>query len=210
MPAERAGTEMGKRSYRMGKRAAARDATRERIVKATMALHDEKGVATTTFADIAERADVGAATVYRNFPTIDALVAACGMHVWQEMRPPIPDEAPAVFAGLTTRDERLTRLVETLDDFYRRGEFRLVRAAQDRHRVAGLDFFLKQVEAGVEALVREALTHEASEAEVDLVLALVDLRVWLSLQRLRMSKPALCDFVLGLIAAAVACASVND
>lgn len=193
---------MGKRPYRMKKRAVARDETRERILKATMQLHDEKGVATTTFSDVAERAHVGAATVYRNFPTIDTLVAACGMHVWQDMRPPVPQEAPAVFEGLATREERLKRLVETLDDFYRRGEFRLVRAGQDRHRVAGLDFFLTQVEGGVEALVREALAEEASEDEVQRVLALTDLRVWLSLQRLRLSKSELCAFILGLIAAA--------
>jgi AcrR family transcriptional regulator len=193
---------MGKRPYRMKKRAEARDETRERILKATMQLHDEKGVATTTFSDVAERAQVGAATVYRNFPTIDALIAACGMHVWQDMRPPVPQEAPAVFEGLATRAARLQRLVETLDDFYRRGEFRLVRAGHDRHRVAGLDFFLTQVEAGVEALVREALAQEASEDEVQLVLALTDLRVWLSLQRLRLSKADLCDFILGLIATA--------
>jgi AcrR family transcriptional regulator len=193
---------MGKRSYRMKKRAAARDETRERILRATMQLHDEKGVATTTFSDVAERAEVGAATVYRNFPTIDALIQACGMHVWQDMRPPMPQEAPAVFEGVATREERLKRLVETLDDFYRRGEFRLVRAGQDRHRVAGLEYFLTQVEAGVEALVREALTQDAPEEEVQRLLALTDLRVWLSLQRLKLSKSELCAFILGLIATA--------
>ena len=58
------------RKYQMKKRAEARDETRERIVRATMALHDEQGVATTSFADIAERAGVGPATVLRHFPTL--------------------------------------------------------------------------------------------------------------------------------------------
>ena len=53
----------------MQKRAEARDQVRERIVEATMRLHDEKGVVPTTFAEIAERAGVGPATVSRHFPT---------------------------------------------------------------------------------------------------------------------------------------------
>src|SRR5262249_4813328 len=67
----------GRRKYRMTHRAAAHEETRERIVRATMALHDERGVATTTFAEVAERAGVGPATVSRHFPTLGALVMAC-------------------------------------------------------------------------------------------------------------------------------------
>ena len=75
------GNGMGKRAYRLKKRAETRDETRERILQATMLLHDEKGVATTSFTDVAARAGVGAATVYRNFPTLESLVQACGAHV---------------------------------------------------------------------------------------------------------------------------------
>ncbi len=64
----------------MKDRARARDETRERIVRATMQLHDEKGVAATSFLDVAKRAGTGAATVYRHFPDIGALVSACGAH----------------------------------------------------------------------------------------------------------------------------------
>jgi AcrR family transcriptional regulator len=174
---------MGKRAYRLKKRAKARDETRERIIQATMLLHDEKGVATTSFTDVAARAGVGAATVYRNFPTLDSLVEACGAHVWQDMRPPMPSDAASLFDGVATREERLARLIERLDAFYERGEFRLVRAGQDRDRVAGLDFFLTQVAVGVEAIVREALAERASEEEIRLVLALTDLKVWLSLKQ---------------------------
>jgi AcrR family transcriptional regulator len=173
---------MGKRAYRMQKRAETRDETRERILQATMLLHDEKGVATTTFSDIAERAKVGPATVYRNFPTLGALVQACGVHVWQDMRPPVPQEAPAVFEGVIGRQARLRRLIKTLDAFYRRGAFRLVKAGDDRNRVPELDFFLTMVAGGVEALVREAMGKDAQERDVAVVRALTDLRVWLSLR----------------------------
>jgi AcrR family transcriptional regulator len=186
----------------MKKRAAARDETRERILRATMALHDERGVATTSFAEIAERAGVGPATVYRNFPTPESLVQACGAHVWQDMRPPMPQNAAALFEGVISREERLERLVRELDAFYRRGEFRLVRAAQDRDRVPALDVFLNQIDACVEALVREALAG-AIEPDIQRVQALTDFRVWLSLKRLRLPKPKLIGFMLRLLACAL-------
>jgi AcrR family transcriptional regulator len=53
-----------------------------------MQLHDEQGVAATSFVDVAKRAGIGAATVYRHFPTLASLVIACGAHVWREMAPP--------------------------------------------------------------------------------------------------------------------------
>ena len=194
---------MTRRPYRMIKRASARDETRERILRATMSLHDEFGVATTSYSQIAERAGVGAATIYRNFPTLGDLVAACGAHVWHDMRPPVPQEAPAIFNGLATRAQRLERLVRELDSFYRRGEPRLVRAAQDRDRVQGLDYFLTQVDAGIEALVREAMTGSV-EAEVRGVLALTDLGVWLSLKRRGYSRAELMRLMLKLIDCALA------
>ena len=148
---------MAGREYRMRKRAEGLDATRERIVEATAALHYEQGVAATSYVQIAERAGVGPATVYRHFPTLGSLVEACGATVWDEIQPPLPENAPAVFAGLGTRQQRLERLVAELDAFYDRGAVWLGIAARDRDRVPELDAFLRQVEAGVEALVREAI-----------------------------------------------------
>jgi AcrR family transcriptional regulator len=201
---------MTKRPYRMTKRADARDETRERIIRATMTLHDELGVATTPYSAIAERSGVGAATIYRNFPTLEDLVAACGAHVWRDMRPPVPQEAPAVFKGLTGRARRLERLVVELDAFYRRGEPRLIRAAQDRHRVAGLDMFLTRVDAGVEALVRQALAEGASEEETQIVLATTDFRVWISLKRLHLPKSEHVRLMLRLLDCVLGGAAPNE
>jgi len=66
---------MAGRKYQLRKRAEDLDATRERIVDATAALHYEQGVAATSYIQIAERAGVGAATVYRHFPTLGSLVS---------------------------------------------------------------------------------------------------------------------------------------
>ena len=198
---------MAGRKYQLRKRAEGLDATRERIVEATAALHYEQGVAATSYIQIAERAGVGPATVYRHFPTLGSLVSACGAHVNEAMQPPLPENAKTVFAGLGTRQQRLERLVAELDAFYDRGAAWLGIAARDRDRVPELDGFLRQVEAGVEALVREAVGAGSSEAMIRLMTALADVSVWQSLKRLeappaefRRTMAGLLDCASGLAA----------
>lgn len=193
-----------RRAYRMTGRAKTQDETRERIVAATMQLHDEQGVAATSFVDVARRAGIGAATVYRHFPTLGTLVTACGAHVWQEMAPPIPEEAPAMFEGLDGLEDRLQRLVDELDGFYRRGSLRLAKAYADRHLIPELDRFLNAVEAGVAALVREALKDETpSDTTLQLVLALTDFQVWGSMQRIECDQPERRHLVAKLLRCAI-------
>jgi AcrR family transcriptional regulator len=177
------------RKYKMGRRAEARDQTRERILQATMQLHDEQGVAPTTLTQVARRAGLGPATVFRHFPTVNQLVQACGQHVWIEMRPPMPQDAPAVFAGIELTDARLAKLIDELDDFYGRGSLRLGLAGRDRDLVPELQGFLSAVEAGVEALVREALAKSGEPEEaIQVVLALTSFPVWQSLNRLSLPR----------------------
>lgn len=176
------------RQYRMQKRAAAHEEVRARILRATMSLHDEKGVAPTTFADVAERAGVGAATVARHFPTLSDLVRTCGMHVWQEMRPPTPDAAPGVFADLKSTAARLERLVEETDAFYARGAHRLALAGRDRELIPELDQFLSAVEGGVAALVREALPKSASERQIAVATVLTGFPVWQAFAKLALPE----------------------
>ena len=196
---------MASREYRMRKRAESLDATRERIVRATAELHAEHGVVATTYVQIAERAGVGAATVYRHFPTLGSLVEACGAHVYEAMQPPRPEAAPALFAGLATRRQRLERLVAELDALYGRGASGLEVAARDRDRVPELDAGLRQVEAGVEALVREAL-GEVPPAAFRLANALADVSMWRSLKRLDAAPAELRRIWARLLDCAVAAA----
>ena len=165
----------------MRKRAAASRDMRERILTATMQLHDIKGVAPTTIADIARHAGVGQATVYRHFPTVGRLVEACGRHVWEEMRPLTPHQAASAFHDLNDPRQRITRLVEIIDAFYARGALRLGLASRDRDLVPELDGFLKAVEAGVDAHVAEALRPgEPQPRTLDIVRALLSFPVWSS------------------------------
>jgi AcrR family transcriptional regulator len=64
----------------MTRRAELEEQTRRRITESTVALHEERGPARTSISAIAKRAGVRRSTVYRHFPTEDALFAACSSH----------------------------------------------------------------------------------------------------------------------------------
>jgi AcrR family transcriptional regulator len=192
------------REYKMRKRADAWQQTRERILQATMQLHDEKGVAPTTFSDIAKRAGLGQATLYRHFPTLGDLVRTCGGHAWQEMRPPMAETAPAVFAGLTGATERLEKLVEEIDAFYRRSALRLGLAGRDRELIPELNQFLNAVEAGVNAYVTEALApSKPPKRTVEIVAALMSFPVWQRFRQLDLSELKSRELTLRMIQCAM-------
>jgi AcrR family transcriptional regulator len=191
----------------MHKRAASREDTRARIVRATMQVHDEKGIGPATMSEIAQRAGVGLATVLRHFPTYGQLVQTCGMHVWQELRPPVPDAAAAVFAGLEGRSARLARLVEELDGFYARGALRLRIAGRDRETVPEVAAFFAAVEAGIAAYVAEALRPEDVPREtLATVTAIMGFPVWSALEEAGLSGERLAETRLRLVSCAMASA----
>jgi AcrR family transcriptional regulator len=91
------------RKYELKRRAEKEEETRQRIVDATIALHETLGAAYTTIRAIAERAGVERATVYRHFPDERSLFAACtGHHL--ALNPP-PD--PAALERIADPEERL-------------------------------------------------------------------------------------------------------
>jgi AcrR family transcriptional regulator len=188
----------------MQKRAEVLEETRNRIVWATMQLHGEKGVATTSQADVAARAGVSPATVYRHFPTMGSLVEACGRHVWAAFNPPRPEDADRLFAGLSTTRDRLRQFVEAVSDFYGQARLPLDGARNDRGRVAELNESLCWVEAGIEALAREALAlEEAEEPKIQLVLALTDFGVWQSLRDHGFSEAEALKIMASLVECAI-------
>lgn len=112
------GNEVGRRRYRQQVRAASSAATRQRIVDATLALHQELGPAMTTVAAIARRAGVPRMTVYRHFPDEGSLFDACS-GTYAIEHPP-----PDFGAALSERDpiERLRAVLATLHAYYRATE----------------------------------------------------------------------------------------
>ena len=98
------------RSYQLKRRAERQDETRQRIIEATIELHQTIGPARTTISEIAERAQVGRVTVYRHFPDEATLSRACSGQYFE--RHPFPD--PDHWQKIADPAERLqTGLRET-------------------------------------------------------------------------------------------------
>jgi AcrR family transcriptional regulator len=193
------------RPYRMKRRAEAIEETRNQIIWATMQLHAEKGVAATSQADVAARARVAPATVYRHFPTMGALVHACGRLTWDAVDPPTLEDASRLYDGLESTHDRLVRFVDEVSAFYARAWASLEGARRERHRVPELDEELRGVEAGIEELALRALDIDATEAapNLQLVLALTDFGVWKSLRDHGISEAAAPKLMTALMACAL-------
>lgn len=80
--------ESHRRPYRLRQRADRQDATRRRIVQATVDLHRTVGPAKTTISAVAELAGVQRHTVYRHFPDEATLLKACAAHFLAGHPPP--------------------------------------------------------------------------------------------------------------------------
>ena len=134
--------EMQKRSYTLRKRAESRDETRQRIVEATIALHEEVGPRNTTISAIAERAGVQRLTVYRHFPDENAVFQAC-TSTWLERHPlpPLP--------ALGERDEpgaaALRHGLLTLYRYYRQNQGMMRASYRDAPLVPALQPPMAQV-----------------------------------------------------------------
>ena len=166
---------MAPRPYKLGKRAALKEQTRQRIVEATFELHSEKGVVATSMQDVADRADVALHTVYRYFPRIDDLVFGCAERVKTHMDPP----DSGVFSSATAVDERVRVLVREMFSMHQRGadliEMARCQQAEVPALAAALDFWTEHHEM----MVAEALAPVKTSVSVRReVLALTDFYVW--------------------------------
>lgn len=187
------------RRYSMERRRAAVEETRRRIVEATLALHSEKGIFGTSWKDIAERADVSVATVYKHFPSLDELVPACGALIMAITRPPSPGDAPRIFGDARTLGERLGRLVSELFGFYERGEPYMEVGVKERQLPA-----VQEWEAGMRAtreeLVREALRPiDPEERTVRAASALVDFPTFKSFRRHGLARAEAEEILTGMM-----------
>lgn len=109
----------GTRDYRMNRRAENVDATRERIVAATVRLHRTVGPAATTVSAIAAEAGVTRMTVYRHFPDLEQLFGACTAH-WVAGLRNRPD--PGAWISEPEPSARLRAALAQVYAFYREGQ----------------------------------------------------------------------------------------
>lgn len=124
--------------------------TRERIIEATVQLHGSIGLAATTVAGIAHQAGVTRLTVYRHFPDVESLYAACSAH-WAAQQVG-PD--PVAWAQIPDPDKRLRVGLSDLYRFYRAGAAMLTNVNRDRDVLPAA---LRQRNENTDARMRDTL-----------------------------------------------------
>jgi len=166
------------RKYSMQARSTAVEETRQRIVDATVELHNEQGISGTSMQDVADRAGVALATVYRHFPSLDELIPACGGRNLELNPPP----TAAVFDGLETGEQRIAALVAALHANYERGSRSYEVAIAEVHTIPVLARFMAEVSAHLADLVATAAKpFKPDSTQLKLAVGLCDFLVWRAL-----------------------------
>ncbi len=166
------------RRYELKARAETQRETRDRIAKATAELHQEKGVAHTTVAEIARRAGVTRLTVYNHFSGLSELLPACAAHY--ERLHPAPDFGSALAHADAT--ERVRGVLIELYRWYRETEPMYGKLFSDRASEPELDRFLAQnvdrMLAGLADDLVSGFTIRGERAERLRALARLSLDFW--------------------------------
>ena len=107
---------MAPRGYVLGKRADTAEATRRRILEATVEIYRELGIPATTLKAIAARADVSRGSILHHFGSADGLLGAVCDSILDTLE--LPD--PTVLEAMDSRDERVRTFVADMVDFQER------------------------------------------------------------------------------------------
>lgn len=189
---------MTPRKYTLGKRAAAVEETKRRIIQATFELHDRQGPAATTLPQVAKEADVALGTVYRYFPTVEDLVSACGEHVAAMLQPPSAE----MFASVTAIEDRLDLLTRRLFDMYARGSHQIAEARCEQKKLAALATWVEQSRQHHVFAVGEALRPaHAAPRTIREAVALTDFYVWKAFADAGVSANVAIDIVVSALQA---------
>ena len=172
---------MSPRKYDMDVRAAATEVTRASIVEASMRLHAECGVTTTSWQAIAQAAGVSPATVYRHFPTPAELITACARTVFDIVAPPTPEDAAVEFAAMADAADRFAHLARESAHCYRRGEGWLHAAHRERDFQPDLDAAVRLFQDSLHVLVDAAAGRRIRRTEHAVLFTLCDYPFWKSL-----------------------------
>jgi AcrR family transcriptional regulator len=98
----------------MGRRAESVDLTRQRITDAAVRLHTTVGPSATSMSAVAAAAGITRLTLYRHFPSKDALFGACMGH-WRSLHPP-PD--PDAWRAISSFRARAATAIDELYGWY--------------------------------------------------------------------------------------------
>ena len=167
-----------RRPYRLGKRGDSATATRQRIVEATLHLHDEQGITRTSVRDVAGRAGVSPATVLNHFPRMGDLVQACG----QLSNDLFPMPTAALLVGVRDRTARVRRLARDLFTWWEQMASGWDHLQIDRRTLTEVDAWLRDVDLRHRALVAAALGVGPEDSLVAIGTALTSYGSWRSLR----------------------------
>ena len=157
--------------------------TRQRIIDAAISLHAQRGVIATNWEEIAERARVSTATVYRHFPSLGELVPACARTAFEAGASlPTLAQAAAAFAGLTRPAPRIERLIRESCRCYELGAGWLAAARRDAKSVPALDRAVRLQDRVLGVLIQAALGDAFVDAQtMSVIKALIDFPFWKAL-----------------------------
>lgn len=191
---------MAPRRYRMGRRAEARDATRERIIAVAVRLHGEQGIGATSWDDLAAGAGVNRATVYRHFRDLDELIPACARHAFEAIDLPSREEISAQLSALADAHDRLLHVVRESCACYARGAGWLRAAWREADLVPALADVNRRIRAGVGVLLEAALDPRLLDGPTLATLTvLADYPFWQQLTDAGVGHEAAARSIAGLI-----------
>jgi len=168
------------RAYMKVRRAAAEEATRERIVCAVVALHEEVGPARTTISAVADRAGVERLTVYRHFPDEPSMLRACSAH-WTALHP-----LPAIPARGTNPLAACRRTILALYGWYRANEAMLVQITADARKIPLVGELIAPIDEDLDRAAAEldANWPRRSARRATTIRHALEFSTWRSLDRL--------------------------
>ncbi len=195
---------MDKRKYNKTLRAEQQDETRERIVEATVQLHEELGPAKTSIKAIAEKAGVQRLTVYRHFPDDASLFEACTSH-YLGLHPP-PNMAD--WAELQQASERSQTALLAFYRYYRQTEKMWTAAYRDLDQLKALQKPMGQFQAYLDMVSDDLLKawQQSHSIKKQLQLTLrhcLQFSTWQSLQKTNVKDEKIAELVQSWLAGIV-------
>ena len=190
-----------KRPYELKARAESQRRNRARIAAAAAELHQERGVAKTTVADIARRAGVQRLTVYNHFANLSELLPACSAHYRGQHPQPNFEEALA----LEDPAARVRAVLRGLYGWYRDNERMMLNVHGERGAVPELDAWMiqsadRQLAERTLTLARGFRRKGTRATRLRAVIALsLDFWTWRRLAREGLNDDAAADMMTGLV-----------
>lgn len=186
------------RRYRMKTRSKAVEQTRDRIVRAAKELHATQGMQGTSYTEIADKAGVAMATVYRHFPTLADLLPACASSI-VVLQPLSPAALDALFQGQSQPRQRLEWVIRGTCECYERDNGWLQAARREGDLIPALSEIVQQQQETLRVVVQAALHGTGiTERQVQVLAALMDFPLWKSLRDMGLTPREATDQVLEL------------